>query len=239
MGRWVIDVHRVQTSATWRCALPDTDLVPAGPLPTVGGIRSHHGPVPPGPSATNKVTANRTVTLICGPQGNPPHYKTSKTPAGVLSSPSSDSYFALTMPSFPSSPARHTRNSAGRFSAIENPPAKQLCDDMDNEMRYNFLGPMPVEQFFQKFLPLDETPPSKVRVTWPGFEAVAKAKKETAMYDKFVRRLFQPVYFSFPIVSLSLGRHCEFILSQHQSIQLIKRPGHRTRCEVQARYRFL
>ena len=174
-------------------------------------IGFNHGPVPFGSSVTDKDTVNRAVTLICGPQGDPPYYKTSKTPAGVLSSPSSDSYLALIMSPPNSSPAKHTRNSAGRFSAVAEPPAKQLCDDMDNEMRHYFLGPMPVELFFRKFLPID-TPSKKVRASWPGFEAVANVKRETAMYDKFVRDFLYPVYFSFPIIFLALGQHREFTL---------------------------
>ena len=105
------------------------------------------------------------------------------------------------MSSLLSSPAKHTQNSAGRFSAIENPPVKQLCDDMDNEMRRHFLGPMPVQTFFKKFLPIEKAPSNKVKESWPGFEAVADLnERETAKYKKFVRRFLQPAYFSFPIV---------------------------------------
>ena len=142
------------------------------------------------------------------------------------------------MPSLPSSPVKHTRNSAGRFSAVEKPPVKQLCDDMDNEMRRYFLGPMPVELFFRKFLPAQPLS-KKAKASLPGFEATANAKKETAMYKRFVRRFIYPVYFLFPIVFFSLGRHCEFILFQHQSIQLIKGSGHRIRRKVQAGHRLL
>ena len=115
------------------------------------------------------------------------------------------------MPSIDSSPAKHTCNSAGRFSAIGEPPAKQLCDDMDNEMRRHFLGPMPVELFFRKFLPIN-TPSKKVRASWPGFEDVANVKKETAMYDEFVRRFHHSIYSSFPIICLSSGQHRELVL---------------------------
>jgi len=201
-------------------------------------IGFYHGPAPSGPSVTNKATVNRAVTFICGPQGDPPRYKTSKTPAGMLSSPSSDSYLALTMPSLPSSPAKHTLNSAGRFSSVGKPPVKQLCDDMDNEMRRSFLGPMPVQQFFQKFLP-GEAPPNKVKASLSRFAAVAEAKNETEMYDKFVRCPFHPVYFSFSVVFLWLGRRCESMRWHNQSIQLVEESGPRIRRGVQARHRFL
>jgi len=139
-----------------------------------------------------------------------------------------------------SSPAKHSRNSAGRFSAIDKPPVKQLCDDMDNEMRRCFLGPMPIKEFFRKFLPTGtEKLSEEDRAALPGFEAMAKCKKENEMYDKFVRLFYYPVYSSLLIVVLSLGRHHKFILLRDHCIQLIKGSGYRIRREVQARHRFL
>ena len=168
-------------------------------------IGFYHGPVPPGPSATSDATVNRAVTLICGPQGDPTHYKTSKTPTGMHSSPSSDFCLVLTMSSLLSSPAKHTRNSAGTFSAVGNPPVRKLCEDMDNEMRHDFVGPMPVKLFFQKFLPAQPLS-KKDKASLPGFEDVAKRGKETVMYGKLVRRFPHSIYFPFPILFLVRSR---------------------------------
>lgn len=142
------------------------------------------------------------------------------------------------MSSILSSPAKHTRNSAGKFSAIEKPPIKQLCDDMDNEMRRCFVGPMPVKEFFRKFLPTQELS-DKDRAALPGFEAIAKTKKENEMYDIFVRCSHRPVCSTPPIIVLLLGLHYKLVLSQDQSVQLVKGSRHRIRREVQARHRFL
>jgi len=95
---------------------------------------------------------------------------------------------------------------------------------MDDEIQRYCLGPMPVKEFFRKFLPTQKLS-EEDRAALPGFEAVANVKRETAMYNKFVRRFLHPVYFSFPIVFLSLGPHREFILSQNQSVQLIEGAG--------------
>ena len=108
---------------------------------------------------------------------------------------------------------------------------------MDDEMRRYFLGPMPVKEFFRKFLPIRKLS-EEDRATLPGFEAIENAKKN-AMYDEFVRCFLHPIYFSFPIVTLSSGRHRKFLLSQHQSVQLSRGSEHRIRPEVQARHRFL
>jgi hypothetical protein len=124
-----------------------------------------------------------------------------------------------------SSPAKHTRNSAGKFSAIDTPPVKQLCDDMDNEMRRCFIGPMSVKEFFRKFLPAQELSEND-RAALPGFEAIAKVKKESEMYDKFVRLFFHRPFCFTPRPSLSLGLHHKLILFQDQSVQLIKGSGY-------------
>jgi len=62
-------------------------------------------------------------------------------------------------------------------------------------MQCYFLGPMPVEEFFRKFLPTQKLS-EEDRAALPGFEAVAKAKRETAMYNEFVCHFPRPVYFS-------------------------------------------
>jgi len=89
-----------------------------------------------------------------------------------------------------STPAKRTRNSAGRFSATGEPPALELCREMDDEMRLSFIGPMPVKQFFQEFLP---TPPKKGKST--GFEKISIFGLENQMYNEFAR---PPVALSVP-----------------------------------------
>ena len=144
---------------------------------------------------------------------------------GMYFSPLPDFCLALIMLPLLSSPAKHTRNSAGKFSAIEKPPVKQLCEDMDDEMRRCFIGPMPVKEFFHKFLPTRKLSKAQTAAL-PGFEEVATTNKENDRYDKFVRNFLHSVYLPFLIVVLSLGPHYRFILHRDQSIQLIKGSGH-------------
>ena len=103
---------------------------------------------------------------------------------------------ALIMSQILSSPPKRTYNSAGRFSATGEPPAPQLCREMDNEMWSSFVGPMPVKQFFQTFLPTPIKIPKSEKDRWVGFEKVATVGLENQMYDEFVR--------SCPIVLLFL-----------------------------------
>jgi len=93
-------------------------------------------------------------------------------------------------------------------------------------MQCHFLGPIPVKEFFRKFLPAQKLS-EEDRAALPGFEFEAMADaKEHSMYEGLVRHFPHPVYFSFPIVVVPLGQHCEFILFQHQSIQLSKGFGY-------------
>lgn len=78
-------------------------------------------------------------------------------------------------------------NSAERFSSAGKPLAKQLCELLDNEMCKSFIGPMPVDEFFQAFLPtLPETSRAE-KEKWAGFEGVSAAGLEKQMYGEFVR----------------------------------------------------
>ena len=86
-----------------------------------------------------------------------------------------------------SSPARCTRNSIGRFSATGEPPAPELCQEMDNEMRKSFIGPMPVKDFFQKFLPTPLKLSKAEKDKLVGFKKMSACRSEAKMYGKFVR----------------------------------------------------
>jgi len=85
-----------------------------------------------------------------------------------------------------SSPAKRARNDAGRFPAAGEPPAPELCREMDGEMRLSFVGPMPVKQFFQTFLPTPLTFPKAEKDKLTGFEKLSAAELGNQMYDKFV-----------------------------------------------------
>ena len=70
-------------------------------------------------------------------------------------------------------------------------PLNKLCNNMDLEMRRSFVGPMPVEEFLDNFLPV-QLPV----VRWNkllGFGAVAKFRLESQMYNAFVCPLFNIV----------------------------------------------
>ena len=95
-------------------------------------------------------------------------------------------HLALIMSRILSSPVKRTYNSAGRFSATGEPPAPQLCREMDNEMWSSFVGPMPVKQFFQTFLPTPVKFPKSERDGLAGFESMSAAGSENRMYDEFV-----------------------------------------------------
>jgi len=87
-----------------------------------------------------------------------------------------------------STPAKHTRNNSSRFASTAEEPDK-LKDDMDSEMVKHFVGPMPVEKFFEDFLPV-QLPAGK---RLPGFEEMATCAVENQMYESFVRLFFVPL----------------------------------------------
>ena len=91
------------------------------------------------------------------------------------------------MSSILSSPAKPTRNSVGRFSTTGEPPAPQLCREMDDEMRLFFVGPMPVKQFFQTFLPAPLKFSKAEKDKLAGFEKMSAAGPETQIHGEFVR----------------------------------------------------
>ena len=73
------------------------------------------------------------------------------------------------------------------FSATGEPPAPRLCRDMDDEMRPSFVGPMPVKQFFQTFLPTPLKFSKAEKDKLVGFENMSACGSETQMYDELVR----------------------------------------------------
>ena len=92
------------------------------------------------------------------------------------------------MERLPSSPVKRTLNSASRYAAVGEPPALQLYKEMDDEMRLSFVGPMPVELFFETFLPISTKISNVKRNGLMGFEEMNSAGLENQMYDEFVRR---------------------------------------------------
>ena len=59
-----------------------------------------------------------------------------------------------------------------------------MYNNMNLEMRACFVGPMPVEEFLERFLPV---PPSSMPKDKPsGFETMAGVETESKMYDGFV-----------------------------------------------------
>ena len=89
-----------------------------------------------------------------------------------------------------STPVKNTRNSATKFAATTQ-PLNELCDNMDSEMRKCFVGPMPVRDFFETFLPV-QPPPARWGQS-PGFGVMAGLRLESQMYNAFVRS-FSPSY---------------------------------------------
>lgn len=85
---------------------------------------------------------------------------------------------------FHSTPVKNTCNSATKFAATIRPLTEQ-CDNMDSEMRKHFVGPMPVRQFLDEFLPVQIPPERRDRL--PSFEAMTGVRLESQMYNTFVR----------------------------------------------------
>ena len=79
---------------------------------------------------------------------------------------------------------KNTRNSTRKFSTSTQ-LLNEFCDNMDSEMRECFVGPMPVKEFFENFLPVQLPPARRRRLR--GFEAMAGLESEIQMYNAFVR----------------------------------------------------
>ena len=86
-----------------------------------------------------------------------------------------------------STPVKNTRNSSTKFAATTQ-PLNTLCNNMDAEMRKCFVGPMPVKDFLETFLPVQL--PSLRRGKLPEFTEMAGLRLESQMYSAFVRSFF-------------------------------------------------
>ena len=62
---------------------------------------------------------------------------------------------------------------------------RNLLPNMDSEMGKCFVGPMPIKEFLDKFLPVQI--PAGRRGQLPGFGVMGGLKLESQMYDTFVR----------------------------------------------------
>ena len=82
-----------------------------------------------------------------------------------------------------STPVKNTRNSATKFAATTQ-PLNELCNNMDSEMRKYFVGPMPVKDFLENFLPIQL--PSARQGQLPEFGVMAGLRLESQMYNTFV-----------------------------------------------------
>jgi hypothetical protein len=51
-------------------------------------------------------------------------------------------------------PRKHTNNSTTKLAATHQ-PLNDLHRNVDSETRRDFVGPMPVEDFFNEFLPVE------------------------------------------------------------------------------------
>ena len=80
-------------------------------------------------------------------------------------------------------PVKKTQNSIAKYAATIAPLA-EVRKNMDSEMRKCFVGPMPVKEFLEKFLPV--TPPSVPKNKLQGFEAMTDSGVENQMYEQFV-----------------------------------------------------
>lgn len=117
----------------------------------------------------------------------------------------------------PSTPRKNTCNSASKYAAVKA-PRNELLDNMDSEMRKNFVGPMPVRDFFEAFLPIElpEELPQQPR----EFVEMASVTSEKDMYSKFVSFCFPPCSFAFLMAQPGCSR--EFGLQIYQSVRQIR-----------------
>ena len=161
-----------------------------------------------------KATARHTFT-------KPPTYRIKcKIPEGVYSPPPFCFYLALTMSTLQSSPTKHTQNSGRKYDAVGPPSAKKLYNDLDEEMRRHFVGPVPVEVFFQTILPPYQLSQEE-EAALQGYEGTANARgeREEEMYDRFVR----PFHFTASFASLIVVRS----IPQTHTVTKSKRTTHR------------
>ena len=94
-----------------------------------------------------------------------------------------------------STPVKNTCNSSTKFAATPQ-PLNELCNNMDAEMRKCFVGPMPVRDFFENFLPVQF--PSSRQGQLPGFGVMGGLRLESQMYSAFVSSFSSPYQFHNP-----------------------------------------
>ena len=92
-----------------------------------------------------------------------------------------------------STPVKNTSNSATKFAATIQ-PLPELRNNMDSEMRKNFVGPMPVRTFLDEFLPVKL--PRALRTKLPDFASMVEGRSERDMYSVFVST-FPLFYYSY------------------------------------------
>jgi hypothetical protein len=99
-----------------------------------------------------------------------------------------------------SSPVRHTQATYIDFATIPPPHASELQPKLDAEMRQAFIGPLPIQKFFDDFLPVTNIPSP---VASPEFASMAEVTSEKNMYGNFVRSFSSLGLFSFIYSRLS------------------------------------
>ena len=134
----------------------------------------------------------------------------------------------------PSTPRKNTYNSSSKYAAVKA-PRNEVLDNMDSEMRKNFVGPMPVKEFFEAFLPVE--PPEEFLKQPQEFVEMANATSEKDLYTKFVSFNFLCYSFAYLMTQAGYGR--KFDLHIYRSIRQIRKAFLRRRRESGARHRFL
>lgn len=81
---------------------------------------------------------------------------------------------------------------------------------MGGETRLSFVGPIPVKQFFRKFLPTPLSFRKQKRDQLVGFETMSAAGPESQMYDEFVRSLLPPISSMLFLIVTYPDNHREF-----------------------------
>lgn len=86
-----------------------------------------------------------------------------------------------------SSPVRPSAQGSQRFAASQL-DASDMKSLLASDLHCHWVGPMPVETFFETFLDIGQEPPSQLGAL-PNdyFDAMPHTKKEPEMYPPFVR----------------------------------------------------
>ena len=121
-----------------------------------------------------------TVVFVVKPPGCPLYKTKARTQGGMhsLPLPSLWAHSKSRQHTLPS-PPHACKEHAATITLLA-----EVRDKMDSEMRKCFVGPMPVKEFLEKFLPV--TPPTTPKSKSSGFEAMPESGIEGQMYDEFV-----------------------------------------------------